>query len=242
MVGLTVPTATFSQLLWRSFEKELDLETEILVTKPVKRRPLTHVWRDPCPYMDMGHEAVFGSADRWNQMSIKPRCNRTRARRAHLSQPYDLLWTLYLLVVFSSGYATSEKNFVFLRSLLLFSFFFWCFPGNTWTFSLNRTCNVFSFTSKKQTFFEVQSPCQINTRTFFCVIFGGDFQQILPVVVKGGREDIVGFCLQRSLLWQKVQQLHLKQNMRLGGPNARQEDRDFEKWLLDVGHGWPYGT
>jgi hypothetical protein len=26
--------------------------------------------------------------------------------------------------------------------------------------------------------------------------------------------------------------------MRLGGPNARQEDRDFAKWLLDVGHGW----
>jgi hypothetical protein len=69
------------------------------------------------------------------------------------------------------------------------------------------------------------------------VVFGGDFQQILPVVVKGGREDIVGFCLQRSLLWQKVHQLHLTQNMRLGGPNARQEDRDFAKWLLDVGHG-----
>jgi hypothetical protein len=37
------------------------------------------------------------------------------------------------------------------------------------------------------------------------VVFGGDFQQILPVVVKGGRGNIVGFCLQRSLLWQKVQ-------------------------------------
>jgi len=28
------------------------------------------------------------------------------------------------------------------------------------------------------------------------IVFGGDFRQILPVVVKGGREEIVGSCLQ----------------------------------------------
>ncbi|CAG8761727.1 5068_t:CDS:2, partial [Ambispora leptoticha] len=33
------------------------------------------------------------------------------------------------------------------------------------------------------------------------VVFGGDFHQILPVVVKGSREQIVGACLQRSQLW-----------------------------------------
>ena len=27
------------------------------------------------------------------------------------------------------------------------------------------------------------------------VVFEGDFRQILPVVIKGGREDIVGSCL-----------------------------------------------
>jgi len=27
------------------------------------------------------------------------------------------------------------------------------------------------------------------------VVFGGDFRQILPVVIKGGCEDIVGSCL-----------------------------------------------
>ena len=32
------------------------------------------------------------------------------------------------------------------------------------------------------------------------VVFGGDFRQILPVVIKGSREDIVGFYLQRSIL------------------------------------------
>ena len=32
------------------------------------------------------------------------------------------------------------------------------------------------------------------------VVFGGDFRQILPVVIKGSREDIVGSYLQRSIL------------------------------------------
>jgi len=30
---------------------------------------------------------------------------------------------------------------------------------------------------------------------------------------------------------------HLTQNMCLGGPNAPQEEKDFAKWLLDVGNG-----
>ena len=45
------------------------------------------------------------------------------------------------------------------------------------------------------------------------VVFGGDFQQILPVILKGSREDIVGACIQRSPIWSNVQILHLNQNM-----------------------------
>lgn len=66
------------------------------------------------------------------------------------------------------------------------------------------------------------------------VVFGGDFQQILPVVVKGSREEIVGASLQRSYLWQQVEILKLHRNMRLEqNPSAR----EFSQWLLDVGHG-----
>ena len=32
-------------------------------------------------------------------------------------------------------------------------------------------------------------------------IFGGDFAQILPVVPRGSRADIVGVYLQKSFLW-----------------------------------------
>lgn len=66
------------------------------------------------------------------------------------------------------------------------------------------------------------------------VIFGGDFQQILPVVVRGSREDIVGACLQRSTLWEHIEILRLTQNMRLRNDPS---SADFAQWLLDVGHG-----
>ena len=68
------------------------------------------------------------------------------------------------------------------------------------------------------------------------VVFGGDFQQILPVVPKGSREDIVNATIQRSYLWNDVDILHLKRNMRLE-QTQNEEEQEFAKWLLDVGHG-----
>ncbi|KAK6974155.1 PIF1-like helicase-domain-containing protein [Favolaschia claudopus] len=67
------------------------------------------------------------------------------------------------------------------------------------------------------------------------VVFGGDFQQILPVVVRGSREKIVGASIQPSHIWQNIEVLHLRQNMRL--ESGGQNQRDFASWLLDVGHG-----
>jgi ATP-dependent DNA helicase PIF1 len=66
------------------------------------------------------------------------------------------------------------------------------------------------------------------------VVFGGDFQQILPVVEKGSREQIVDACLQRSHLWNKMKVLTLTENMRLG---QSEEDCAFAEQLLDIGHG-----
>lgn len=66
------------------------------------------------------------------------------------------------------------------------------------------------------------------------VVFGGDFQQILPVVVRGSREAVVSASLRSSHLWQHIEVLHLHLNMRL----EREQDTDrFSDWLLDVGHG-----
>ena len=44
-------------------------------------------------------------------------------------------------------------------------------------------------------------------------VFGGDFQQILPVIIKGSRGQTVGACIQCSTLWSSINVLHLRQNM-----------------------------
>ena len=68
-----------------------------------------------------------------------------------------------------------------------------------------------------------------------CIVFGGDFKQILPVIVKGSRPQIVGACMQRSHLWHFVKVLKLTENMRL---NTQVEaERNFAKWQLEIGHG-----
>lgn len=66
------------------------------------------------------------------------------------------------------------------------------------------------------------------------VVFGGDYQQILPVVPRGSREDIVSASLQRSSLWEHIEILRLHQNMRL---DRSTNSEDFAQWLLDIGHG-----
>ena len=66
------------------------------------------------------------------------------------------------------------------------------------------------------------------------VVFGGDFQQILPVVPRGSREDVVSATLLRSDLWKNVKVLKLIQNMRVANtPDAHA----FSSWLLEIGHG-----
>ena len=66
------------------------------------------------------------------------------------------------------------------------------------------------------------------------MIFGGDFQQILPVVLNGSHADILDACLQNSYLWNFMHVLKLQINMRL--QNSPQ-DTSFAQWLLDISHG-----
>ena len=58
-------------------------------------------------------------------------------------------------------------------------------------------------------------------------VFGGDFAQILPVV-KGGRADTVAACLQRSFLWDGLDVLTLRENMRVRNDPANAE---FINWV-----------
>ncbi|EAU86521.2 transcriptional factor B3 [Coprinopsis cinerea okayama7 len=67
------------------------------------------------------------------------------------------------------------------------------------------------------------------------VVFGGDFQQTLPVVRRGSREGIVGATIRYSYLWEHIHVLHLRQNMRLDAQDP--SSIGFAQWLIDVGHG-----
>ncbi|KAL6640358.1 hypothetical protein ACP70R_022207 [Stipagrostis hirtigluma subsp. patula] len=63
------------------------------------------------------------------------------------------------------------------------------------------------------------------------VVFGGDFRQVLPVVRKGSRAQIVGASLHRSYLWESMRHLKLVRNMRA------QSDPWFADYLLRIGDG-----
>ena len=65
------------------------------------------------------------------------------------------------------------------------------------------------------------------------VVFGGDFQQILPVIVKGSHGQIVNACMQQSTLWHSMKVLHLTQNMQLNVDDA--QERDFAQCKLTLG-------
>ncbi|KAK9683679.1 hypothetical protein RND81_10G158300 [Saponaria officinalis] len=72
------------------------------------------------------------------------------------------------------------------------------------------------------------------------VVFGGDFRQILHVVPKGSRQDVVYASLSSSSLWSSCKVLKLSKNMRLqlGSSATNVEDvRQFSKWILNIGDG-----
>ncbi|CAH9070723.1 unnamed protein product [Cuscuta europaea] len=72
------------------------------------------------------------------------------------------------------------------------------------------------------------------------VVFGGDFRQILPVIPKGTRQDIVNATINSSYLWRYVRVLRLTKNVRLLHGDFSQAPEDlisFIKWIADIGDG-----
>ncbi|XP_058784626.1 uncharacterized protein LOC131659455 [Vicia villosa] len=72
------------------------------------------------------------------------------------------------------------------------------------------------------------------------VVLGGDFRQILPVIPKGTRHEVVHSTINSSHLWSYCEVLTLTTNMRLltGGIDADIEERkSFSEWILGIGDG-----
>ncbi|XP_074376797.1 uncharacterized protein LOC141718312 [Apium graveolens] len=71
-------------------------------------------------------------------------------------------------------------------------------------------------------------------------VFGGDFRQILPVIPKASRAEVVCSTFNKSKLWESCEVFLLKQNMWLNAGNSDLENKtiaDFSKWQLAVGDG-----
>ncbi|XP_062103142.1 uncharacterized protein LOC133814163 [Humulus lupulus] len=77
------------------------------------------------------------------------------------------------------------------------------------------------------------------------IVCGGDFRQILPVVPKGTRADIVDASLNSSYLWPFFKKIYeLNQNMRLYNRSLTGFEAgkiaSFDKWMLQIGDGSLY--
>ncbi|XP_071688036.1 uncharacterized protein [Rutidosis leptorrhynchoides] len=73
------------------------------------------------------------------------------------------------------------------------------------------------------------------------ILLGGDFRQILPVIPKGKRQEVVHACINRSNLWNHCQLHTLTRIMRVNeyAPDGAIDTRKrlFNKWVLDIGDG-----
>ncbi|XP_020962284.1 uncharacterized protein LOC107606362 isoform X4 [Arachis ipaensis] len=76
------------------------------------------------------------------------------------------------------------------------------------------------------------------------VVFGGDFRQILPVIPKGTRQEIVNATINSSYIWDSCKLLSLTKNMRLKAGDSHtnsSELKEFGDWILGIGDG-SHGT
>ncbi|XP_057450068.1 uncharacterized protein LOC130741240 [Lotus japonicus] len=72
------------------------------------------------------------------------------------------------------------------------------------------------------------------------VVLGGDFRQILPVISKGSRFEIVSSAINSSYLWKFCKVFKLTTNMRLQNASSSasaEEIKEFAEWILQVGDG-----
>ena len=72
------------------------------------------------------------------------------------------------------------------------------------------------------------------------ILFCGDFQQILPVIQGGNKDDILASCINKSNTWKDIQIFRLNQNERIRRCQNRQNKKKLAEWshfLQKIGKG-----
>src|SRR5439155_4520829 len=64
-----------------------------------------------------------------------------------------------------------------------------------------------------------------------CMLIGGDFRQVLPIVVHGTKFDIINATIKRCFLWQHFKSMKLTINIRAIN------DPDYHALLMEIGEG-----
>ncbi|XP_057790506.1 uncharacterized protein LOC131007610 [Salvia miltiorrhiza] len=73
------------------------------------------------------------------------------------------------------------------------------------------------------------------------IVFGGDFHQILPVIPKGGIQDVVNATINSSYLWRNCTVLQLTKIQNRSSNTESDELKDFSEWIASIGDGANYG-
>src|SRR4051812_13280716 len=103
--------------------------------------------------------------------------------------------------------------------------------------------NKFCFESLDKSLKDIMSGSTPSCDNIFggkVVVFGGDFRQILPVIPRGTRSDIIHATINSSYIWDHCKVLRLTKNMRLqtGATSSTTHDiRSFSEWILQIGDG-----
>ncbi|RWS26596.1 uncharacterized protein B4U80_06144, partial [Leptotrombidium deliense] len=64
------------------------------------------------------------------------------------------------------------------------------------------------------------------------MLLGGDFRQVLPVVKRAGKTQIINSTIKSSQLWNQFFNMSLIENMR-----CATDSKDYSDWLLTIGNG-----
>lgn len=103
--------------------------------------------------------------------------------------------------------------------------------------------NKLCFESLDKSSKNIMSNDNVVCQKFFggkIIVFGGDFRQILPVVHRGTKSDIIHSTINALYIWDHCKVLKLAKNMRLeSGSNSINvnEIQKFSKLSLEVGDG-----
>ncbi|XP_057739750.1 uncharacterized protein LOC130956782 [Arachis stenosperma] len=104
--------------------------------------------------------------------------------------------------------------------------------------------NKLAFETLDRSFRDIMTSISVSNKDLpfggKIIILGGDFRQVLPVIPKASRAEIVMASINSLILWKHFEVLTLTKNMRLESATNQSnldELKRFSDWILQIGEG-----